>query len=51
MLPFLSKIFEKLMCARLCSFLKSNNILYTNKFGFCKISNTSDAIIEFLDYK
>ena len=26
MLPFLSKIFEKLMCARLDSCLKSNNI-------------------------
>ena len=34
MLPFLSKIFEKLMCARLDSYLKSNNILCTNQFGF-----------------
>ena len=49
MLPFLSKIFEKLMCARLNSNLKSNNILCTNQFGFRKNSNTSDAIIEFLD--
>ena len=49
MFPFLSKIFEKLMCARLDSYLKSNNILCTNQFGFCKNSNTSDAIIEFLD--
>ena len=49
MLPFLSKIFEKLMCARLDSYLKLNNILCTNQFGFCKNSNTSDAIIEFLD--
>ena len=49
MLPFLSKIFEKLMCARLDSYLKSNNILCTNQFGFRKYSNTSDAIIEFLD--
>ena len=32
------------------SYLKSNNILCTNKFGFRKNSNTSDAIIEFLDY-
>ena len=36
MLPFLSKIFEKLMCARLDAYLKSNNILYTNQFGFRK---------------
>ena len=50
MLPFLSKIFEKLMCARLDSYLKSNYILRTNQFGFRKTSTTSDAIIEFLDY-
>ena len=37
------------MCARLDSYLKSNNILCTNQFGFRKNSNTSDAIIEFLD--
>ena len=49
MLPFLSNIFEKLMCARLDSYLKSNNILCTNQFGFRKNSNTSDAVIEFLD--
>ena len=36
MLPFLSKIFQKLMCARLDSYLKSNNILCTNQFGFRK---------------
>ena len=38
------------MCARLDSYLKLNNILCTNQFGFRKNSNTSDAIIEFLDY-
>ena len=48
--PLLSKIFEKLICARLDSYLKSNNILCVNQFGFRKNSNTSDAIIEFLDY-
>ena len=50
MLPFLSKMFEKLMGARLDSYHKSNNILCTNQFGFHKNSNTSNAIIEFLDY-
>ena len=50
MLPFLSKIFEKLMCAILDSYLKSNNILCTNQFGFRQNSSPSDAIIEFLDY-
>ena len=43
-------MYEKLMCARLDFYLKSNNILHTNQFGLNKNSNTSDAIIEFLDY-
>ena len=38
------------MCATLDSYLKSNNILCTNQFGFCKNSNTPDVIIECLDY-
>ena len=50
MLPFLPKIFEKLMCAGLDSYPKSDNILCTKQFGFRKNSNNSDAIIEFLDY-
>ena len=50
MLPLLLKIFEKLTFARLDYYLKLNNILYTNQFDFPKNSNTSDAIIEFLDY-
>ena len=50
MLSFLSRIFEKLMCARLDSYLKLNNILCPNQFGFHKNDNTYDAIIEFLDY-
>ena len=37
MLPFLTKIFEKFMCARLESYLKSNNIL-------CQISLASAKI-------
>ena len=50
MLHFLSKIFEKLMCAGLGSYLKFNNILCTNQFGFRKNSNSSGAIIVYLDY-
>ena len=49
-LPFLSKMFEKLTSAKLDSYLKLNNILCTNQFGFRKNSNRSNAIIEFLDY-
>ena len=43
-------MFEKLMCARLDSNLKSNDILCPNQLGFRKNFNTSDAIIKFLDY-
>ena len=49
-LPFFSKMFENLLCARLDSYLKSNNSLCTNQFGFRKNSNSSDAIIVLLDY-
>ena len=38
------------MCASLDSYLKSNNILYTNQFDFRNNSNIADAIFEFLDY-
>ena len=38
------------MCARLDSYLKLDNILCANQFGFCKNSDTSDAITKFLDY-
>ena len=38
------------MCPRLDSYLKSNNILCTNQFGLGKNSNTSDAVVEFVDY-
>ena len=54
MLPFLSKMFEKLMCARLDSYLKSKNNLCTNQFGFQKNSNTSDVsnfLIMFMHHK
>ena len=44
------KCLKKIMCAKLNSYLKSNNILRTNQFGFRKNSNASAEIIEFLDY-
>ena len=43
-------MFEKLMCARLDSYLKSNYILCTSLFDFRKNSNTSVTIMEFLVY-
>ena len=38
------------MCTRLDYYLKLNNILCAHQFGFLKKSNTSDAIIEIVDY-
>lgn len=49
-LPLLSKIFEKLMYSRLYSFLSKNQILAEHQFGFRLNRNTSDAVLQFLDY-
>ena len=46
----LAKVFEKLMHKRLLTFLSNNNIIYKNQFGFQVGYNTSDAILEFLDF-
>ena len=49
-LPIISKIFEKLMYARLNRFLSFSDILVKHQFGFRQNRSTSDAIIEFLDH-
>jgi len=49
-LPVLSKIFEKIMRARLIEFLAEYNILCDHQFGFRAGRETSDAILEFLDH-
>ena len=49
LLPFLSKVFEKLMYSRLNIFLTNNNILKNNQFGFRKNICTEDALLEFLN--
>ena len=49
-LPILPKMFEKLMCARLDFYLNRTIIYVQISLASAKISNTSDAIIEFLDY-
>ena len=48
-LPFVAKIFEKLVCTRLNSFLAKANVFCRHQFGFRKGVSTSDAIVEFLD--
>ena len=43
-LAIFGKIFEKVMFARLYSFLTSQNLLYENQYGFRKYHSTSHAI-------
>ena len=47
-LPFLSKVFEKLLLIRLVDFVKSFDILFNKQFGFRSGLSTSDALIEFM---
>ena len=48
-LSIFSKIFEKLVHVRMTSFIKENDIIKPNQFGFQKNKSTSDAILEFLE--
>jgi hypothetical protein len=48
-LSVLSKIFEKLMYARLISFISKSNLLSSCQFGFRSSRCTSDAVLEFCD--
>ena len=43
-LPIFGKIFEKIIYARLYSFVSSKNLLYENQYGFRKRHSTSHAI-------
>ena len=45
LLSIISKIFEKVMYARIISFLNSENILYPHQYGFQKNKSTEQAII------
>ena len=48
-LPFLSKVFERLVHGRMMRFLDQNNILYDGQFGFRPGMGTSDALLKFID--
>lgn len=50
LLPILGKIFEKLYCRRLVSFLDQNNIMSCAQYGFRKGKSTSDAINSFMEF-
>ena len=48
-LPLLSKLFEKLVYKRFISFIYKFKILYEKQFGFRTGTNTTDALLEYLD--
>ena len=48
-LPYFSKIFEKVMFTYVIEFLDENNILYEYQFGFRKNHSTSHAIITLVE--
>ena len=49
LLPFYSKILERLMHNRLYNFLTEHNILYMNQFGFRKNYSTFLALMDLVD--
>ena len=49
LLPFFSKILERLMHNRLYNFLTEHNILYMNQFGFRKNYSTFLALMDLVD--
>ena len=49
LLPYLSKVFEKVVFYRLLNHLNNNNILTPYQFGFRKNMSTLDALIHFTE--
>ena len=50
LLPYLSKIYEKIIYSRLLNHLDNNNIISPCQFGFRKGISTLDAIIHFTEF-
>ena len=50
LLSHFDKIFEKILCGRLVSFLERNKILYCYQYGFRKLYSTVLALIEITDH-
>ena len=49
LLSYFDKIFEKLICKRLISFLDMHKIMYCHQFGFRNRHSTVLALIDFTD--
>ena len=50
LLSHFDKIFKKILCRRLVSFLERNKILYCYQYGFRKLYSTVLALIEITDH-
>ena len=48
-LPFFSKIFEKIVSLYIIDYLEDNNLFYSNQFGFRKFHGTNHAIITLVE--
>lgn len=44
------RIFEKILCKRLCEFLETNDLLASNHYGFRKGKSTLSNLIDTYDY-
>ena len=49
LLPIIGKLFEKLICKRISSFIQKYNILYSRQFGFQSGKSTEHALIDIQD--
>ena len=49
LLSCFNKIFEKILCKRLVTFLEINKILFEYHYGFRKLYSTTLALVEFTD--
>ena len=47
-LPAFSKVYEKVICSRLLSYLEDNNLLVKQQHGFRKQHSTESAILQFV---
>ena len=48
-LPFIGKLFERLIHSRLYAFLDKYKVFYENQYGFLKNKSTTDAILKLTD--
>ena len=49
-LPDISKVFDRILYNKLCSYLSKNKILHDDQYGFRKNRSTTDALINQTQY-